>query len=504
MMRVTRRLFAGVAVAAAAGSLSVAPALAASNDPVNVVVGSLLSVSIGSRPQGSSLVGIGISSSPRSVTVSVGVAGVALAVTVGAVPRSVQQPPPPPAVQQPPPPARTPPPVRPPAAPPPPRVQVAAAPAPVAVAGTSTASIQAATPLPLPQASIPTPRPGPGPARKASTTNAQRAFNATVPDPGQVSTDPGVVLVGLLAAGAVVLLIPFPSDLFNRTYAANHDEILGWFRGLGRGLLVSRIQGRGLEHWLAFGDFAVLSGALYSLLNPASRLDAATAAAIVGVASAIALFTTASGISSGLYLTRRMSGATVELRILVSSLPIAALCVVVSRLAHFQPGYLYGLIGAFVVARTPSRPDMGRSVAVSAMVTVALAAAAWLVRPSIAALASGPTPSFAATAADTFLTVLVVLGLEHLVFRLMPIRFMDGARLRAWSTVAWMVLFGVGVFGFLHVLVDPVGGYAHLSDTKRAGMLTAFALFAGFGLFSVLFWGYFRFRPQRAEGSKAA
>jgi hypothetical protein len=143
-------------------------------------------------------------------------------------------------------------------------------------------------------------------------------------------------------------------------------------------------------------------------------------------------------------------------------------------------------------------------VAVSAVVTLAISVAAWLLRPSIAALASGPAPPFAATAADTFLTVLVVLGLEHLVFRLMPIRFLDGDKLRSWSTVAWMALFGVGVFGFLHVLIDPINGYAHLADTKRTGMFTAIALFAAFGTFSVLFWGYFRFRPQRLEGSKAA
>jgi hypothetical protein len=395
-------------------------------------------------------------------------------------------------------------------------VPVPARPASVPVAGTvaSVTTSQGTAAQPPPQAGVPTPRPvpnpGAGPSRhrppagKTSLTSGQRAFDATVPGPDQVSTDPGIVLVSVLAAGALVLVIPFPSDLFNRTYAANQAEILGWFGPLGRAGPLSSIEGRGRRPWLSFGVFAVLSAALSSLLNPASRLDAGTVAAIVGMASAIALFTTTSGLSSGLYLTRRIHGASIVLRVLVSSLPIAALCVLVSRLTSFQPGYLYGLIGAFVVAQTPSRSDAGRSVAVSAVVTLALAVAAWLLRTPVAALASGPAPPFAATAADTFLTVLVVLGLEHLVFRLMPIRFMDGDKLRSWSTVAWMVLFGVGVFGFLHVLLDPVNGYNHLGDAKRAGMFTAIALFAGFGLLSVLFWGYFRFRPQRVEGSKAA
>jgi hypothetical protein len=325
-----------------------------------------------------------------------------------------------------------------------------------------------------------------------------------VPDIRHVSTDPGVILVGVLATAAVLLLVPFPSELVNRTYAEHHDEILAWLRPLAGLLSLSKVEGAGLQTWLVFGGFSLVTGALFSLLDPGSGLSLRTLATLLGMAGAVFAFTMAWGLASTLYLSRRVPSVRYQVRILISALPLAALCVLVSRLTHFQPGYLYGLIAAFVVTRWLSRSDEGSSIAVSAGATAVLAVAAWLARLPIADLASQPAPPFAAVVADTFLTALFVLGLEHLVFRLLPLRFLEGATLRTWSTAAWTILFGIGLFGFLHVLIDPVHGYTQLADSKRAGLLTSIGLFVGFGLFSVLFWGYFRFRPQRVAGSRAA
>jgi hypothetical protein len=325
-----------------------------------------------------------------------------------------------------------------------------------------------------------------------------------VPDIGHVSTDPGVILAGVLATAAVLLFVPFPSELVNRTYAEHHDEIVAWLRPLATVQGLSKVEGAGVRPWLAFGGISVVTGALFSLLDPGSGLSLRTLATLLGMAGAVFAFTVAWGLASSLYLRRRMASVDHHLRIVLSALPLAALCVLVSRLTHFQPGYLYGLIAAFVVTRSLSRSDAGSSIAVSAAVTAVLAVAAWLARLPIADLASQPAPPFAAVAADTFLTAFFVLGLEHLVFRLLPLRFLDGATLRSWSNAAWTILFGVGLFGFLHVLIDPVHGYTQLADSKRAGLLTSIGLFVGFGLFSVLFWGYFRFRPQRIVGSRAA
>ena len=51
------------------------------------------------------------------------------------------------------------------------------------------------------------------------------------------------------------------------------------------------------------------------------------------------------------------------------------------------------------------------------------------------------------------------------------------------------------MFGFFLVLVNPQNGY--LGDSSRNSLFTMVLLLAVFGVSSVLFWAYFRFRPQQ-------
>src|SRR5205085_6296926 len=134
--------------------------------------------------------------------------------------------------------------------------------------GPAAAALPAAvvTPTPVPTPGVAPPRHGD--ARLTAPASTQRAYDATVPGPGQVSLDPLVIVIGLVAAGALVVLVPFPSDLFNRTYSEHHDEIVGWFGPLGRVRLPVEVEGHGRWHWLTFAGFSVLTGALNSLLNP--------------------------------------------------------------------------------------------------------------------------------------------------------------------------------------------------------------------------------------------
>ena len=50
------------------------------------------------------------------------------------------------------------------------------------------------------------------------------------PGPADISLDPVVIATSAAAAAGIVLLIPFPSALFNSTVEENYDEIRGWFR----------------------------------------------------------------------------------------------------------------------------------------------------------------------------------------------------------------------------------------------------------------------------------
>jgi hypothetical protein len=110
-------------------------------------------------------------------------------------------------------------------------------------------------------------------------------------------------------------------------------------------------------------------------------------------------------------------------------------------------------------------------------------------------------PSAALLILDSVLAATFVAGIEGVVFGMIPIRFLAGSKLFAWSRAMWAALFGVGAFLFLHVLLDPESEY--LADPNSVPTTTILAFFAAFGLISVLFWAYFRFRTKRPESISA-
>ena len=76
----------------------------------------------------------------------------------------------------------------------------------------------------------------------------------------------------------------------------------------------------------------------------------------------------------------------------------------------------------------------------------------------------------------------------------MPLRFMPGVAVYKWNRLAWALLCGAGLFAFIHILVGPSVGY--LSDLTAPAWLAAMGIFVAFGIFTILFWGWFRFRPS--------
>jgi hypothetical protein len=91
----------------------------------------------------------------------------------------------------------------------------------------------------------------------------------------------------------------------------------------------------------------------------------------------------------------------------------------------------------------------------------------------------------------------VVAGLENAVFAMLPLRFLPGAAVFNWDKRVWVAIIALGLFGFAHVLLNPSSGAGYLADSTRTSFFTLIALLVAFGVASVLFWAYFRFRPER-------
>ncbi len=334
----------------------------------------------------------------------------------------------------------------------------------------------------------PTPVPVPVPDQSGGSV-APGAFVTSIPTPSQVSTEPLVVAQSLGLAALIVLLMPFPAQLFNSTLEEHYGEVRRWFR-LDR---LEKSAGAFGGFWnsaLGIIVFVAVAALIYALLDPQWGPSVAGLVTFVGLALGIVLTTT-------LASTSRLTSAARQkekwhVKVLPATLLVGLACVVISRLTGFLPGYVYGVILGFAFVRVVSTSERGRANATTAGVMLVVAVVAWLLLAALVPAVGGVL----GTLLSTVLAMTLVACLEGVVFGLLPFRFLPGEPVFSTNRVAWAALLGIGAFLFFHILINPSSGY--LSTTTRTPFLTIVALFIGFGVLSVAFWAYFR-RRGRAE-----
>ena len=419
----------------------------------------------------------------------------------------------------------------------------------------------------------------------------QEPFKDSVPDPTQISLDPVVIAQSVAITAGVIVLVPFPSALFNSTLEENYDEVVAGVHRLRLWLArqfaafrawvgrkrderrarsqaaaqaasvaaagqpapsvyadpaaadvaapiapqappapepvlmpagpATEVQVEAAEPILARplgaelgGDavtqrdvwrtplgivgFIGLSALLYCFLDPTFGINIGSIATFLGLAIGLAVVLLAYGVP--LFVFSRSVKFQLVARALPITLVVGAICVLVSRFANFQPGYLYGLVIGFFFASALSREQEGRAEAIAAGSSLVVALVAWV---ALSFLRGGQGAEFDLITAilQSATVTIVVAGLENAVFAMLPLRFLPGEAVYNWNRRVWLALIAVGLFGFAHVLLNPSAGY--LADTTRTSFFTLIVLLVGFGLASVGFWAYFRFRPQRPHPDAA-
>jgi hypothetical protein len=254
-----------------------------------------------------------------------------------------------------------------------------------------------------------------------------------------------------------------------------------------------------LHQALAVGGFIVLGGVLYGFLSPDFGLNRSSLALALGLSVALALITVVFRLPFLLH-SRQHHGEWARLKVLPGTALMAVACVALSRLLSFQPGYLYGLI-AGLEFRREAEDTTGRLTSLAALTILIIALVAWGARAPVAAAAAREGAGFWVVVADACLATIFVAGLTTLVFSLIPLRFLEGTKVTRWSRAAWVGLFASGLFAFVHILLQPSSGYVGHTQSNRKWVVIA--LFVGFGLFSIAFWAYFRFRPARTHLDRA-
>ena len=210
---------------------------------------------------------------------------------------------------------------------------------------------------------------------------------------------------------------------------------------------------------------------------------------------------TAVGTAVGfLYPRRKKYDVTRHFEALPAGLAMAALCVVLSRISNFQPGYLYGVVCGVAFAGTLAKNENGHLVALGHLATIAVAVLAWFLWVPVNHSALHHPGVFPLVILDDLLASLFVGGLVGSVINLIPVRFMPGHTLASWHRGAWMAVFGVAAFGMTEIVLFP----SRHNHAGHAPIITIIVLFVVFGGGSLLFRDHFSRREKRLELAKSA
>jgi hypothetical protein len=353
----------------------------------------------------------------------------------------------------------------------------------------------------------------------AGVTSGPAPINA-LPTPAEAFSSPGRIVASAAISIAALLFITFPANLFNKTFEENYDVIAAWweprlrrFRRKPSSTSADAGEPAADEATATAADtkatndekvkfaLVVIAGAIFGgLLNP--KFGANSASVNSFVATLLSVITgTLVGTGVGfLYRRRKKYDVTRHFQALPAGLAIAALCVVLSRISDFQPGYLYGVVCGVAFAGTLAKNENGHIVALGHLATIAVAVIAWFVWVPVNTTALHHPGVFPLVILDDLLASLFVGGLVGSVINLIPVRFMPGHTLASWHRGAWMAVFGVAAFGMVEIVLFP----SRHNHAGHAPIITIIVLFVLFGGGSLVFREYFSRRERRLELAKSA
>lgn len=393
---------------------------------------------------------------------------------------------------------------------PPPASAVLSAPAGTTTQSPSAAASPASAAAGGPSPPIPSaPPPAVGgsltPAGGARLEAAVRAHRVSVlplslRTPETVATDAKSVGENVLIALLALVAVGFSAQVANKAFIENYDEIMDWTARLRNRTRRAEVYVDGVAGWAALGLFGLASATIHGLIDPHFGFDRASLALALGLTVAFLVLTCAWELPLSWSLHNRTDERR-SMRLFVGSIPIGVLCVVISRVGHIQPGYLIGVCAAVVpVDGNASDRERGRGVFLCAVFTIGSAVAAWcwsvpVDRAVTHAIEDHGNAPFGLLVLQAALTATVVAGLECAVFGLLPMTFVKGVQVVAWSRAWWAVAFTVAVFGLLHLVLHPAAG---TEGSVRADITTWLPL-PVVVVASVAFWAWFRKRVRDRE-----
>jgi YVTN family beta-propeller protein len=337
-----------------------------------------------------------------------------------------------------------------------------------------------------------------------ATRNHLSEFSTAMPSPtvlGSHIVASGGISIGFLLISRLIAA-GFPSEWLDSTYAENRERIQRRARRRFPKLFIDREREKSLARRTVIGTvlffaFIGFAGLINSFLDKGFGLNRTTLWLYLGECIGVAIVTLTSQLPvlfGGLREHRK-----VHMHVLVGGMIIAIICVSASRAIGLSPGYCYGLIAVFVLRPHTDEKDWGRLHAIASVCVLIVSTAAFLLTVPVFHAATQTNPSPFWLILDPALNVTFLGGFASLAFGMLPLPFLPGRHVRRWNKYAWLIITGIGLIGFVAVLLTPGSGTQ--SELRHVALVPVFIAFGSFAIASLAFMLYFHLRPEQ-PGSK--
>jgi hypothetical protein len=344
---------------------------------------------------------------------------------------------------------------------------------------------------------------------------AQAKFVQAIPGPNEISKHADVIGSNVFLTLVIILVFAFTSSLFNSTIDENRGEIEGWlgrftapFRGItaffreqfGK---VTEQRG-GWQGFIAPAAILALMGLIYGFLDPSFGWNWRSVVLFLSLALAAGAITYLYEGGQVLFTSVRFNLQS-RVTLYGVAIVVAIGCVLLSRIVDFQPGFLLGFVATYALLSPVAldRKQEGQLVFFSGLSLLAFSFVAWLVSAPLEDWTAGKDGWWVAWVdlPHAVTVTIFAMGLEGVFFSMIPLRFMDGAKLASWSRSLWLLLFGLSGFLFCWVLLNP--GSAYIKAMQQSRVVTALCLLAFYCALTLGTWAFFRWRAQNRARTEA-
>ena len=328
------------------------------------------------------------------------------------------------------------------------------------------------------------------------------ALVSAIPRPSEVSWSLRNVLANMMLVLLLIVMVGFPAELINSTLKEHYDEVNRPFVGIGA--LLAGLEARllGVPNAVLLVGFAVVGAAISGQLDPNFGLDATSIVLMAGLVMAFVVVTCVLELVRIPYIhAKRGARWSHHLRLFPLALVMAAVFVVLSRVADFRPGWVFGITCGLLLAPEVGDDEHAASLAVAGVLLLATSLGAWLLWIPWASAVVEPDPGLITLFMDAFLATLFISALQAVIFGFAPLDALYGKTLQRWNWRVWLGLYVAALFFLVQLLLHPSANrWGGVSSTSFWQM---FALFVVFLVGAIVFWGWYQLRSGGADPEEA-